>query len=69
MTAQFSHVTPVCAVYDTLAPLIVFGRFAAYGGDKAAQTFAVRASGFEFEVQPQVFVVHVEHEHAKWRSE
>ena len=69
MTAHRSHATAVCTVYDTLEPLTVCHRFAAYGGDKAAQTFAVRASGFEFEVQPQVFVVHVEHEHAKWRSE
>jgi len=53
----------------TASVFTVGGRFAAYGGDKAAQTFAVRANGFEFEVQPSVFVVHVEHEHAKWRSE
>jgi hypothetical protein len=44
-------------------------RFAAYGGDKAAQTFAIRAAEFEFEVQPSVFIVHVEHDHATWRAQ
>ncbi|GAM29069.1 hypothetical protein SAMD00019534_122450 [Acytostelium subglobosum LB1] len=44
-------------------------RFKGYGFDKNSQVFAMAVMGFKFLVQPDSYIIHINHEQSKWDGE